>query len=438
MPEEKPSLFRKEALERMSSPERLDQLIQIVSPNDWLLLGTMLAMMIVVVAWCIWGKLPTTVTGQGVIVRPRKIVEIQSPAAGRLVNFSLQVGDTVRQGDVLGLIDQAEIRKQQQEDRIRLAELESQDREKSALQEEQTRLEARDVEAQKKYLLMQIANREESIKNAQLLEPVLKRRREGLQEAVAQGLEPKVSAELLQAEREYYDNQAQVSNLQAQLSEIESQIKQLDTKETELTRTLLEASSGRKNQILELRKDIALYEVQIEKNTEIICEHFGRIVEIAANLGQIVNPGARLASVEVQESTGKLVSVTYFPVRDGKRIKPGMRIQVTPETVKRERFGGILGTVSSVSAFPVTKEGATLILGNPEVAGQLLRDEPQIEVIADLVEDVSTYSGYRWSSSKGPRLPVTAGTTTNVRVTLEMRTPVTYILPFLRETSGIY
>jgi len=422
----------------MSSPERLDQLIQIVSPNDWLLLGTTLAMMIFVVAWCIWGQLPTTVTGQGVIVRPRKIVEIQSPAAGRLVNFNLQVGDAVSQGDILGLIDQAEIRKQLQEDRLRLEELESQDREKTALQKAQIRLEARDVESQKKYLLMQIANREESIKNSELLEPVLRKRREALREAVVEGLEPKVSSEMLQAEREYYDNQDQTSSLHTQLSEIEIQIKQLDTKETELTRTLLEASTGRKNQILELRKNTALYEVQIERDTKIVCGHFGRIVEIAANLGQIVNQGARLASVEVQESTGKLVSVSYFPVRDGKRIKPGMRIQVTPETVKRERFGGILGKVTSVSAFPVTKEGATLLLGNPEVAGQLLKDEPQIEVVADLLDDASTFSGYRWSSSKGPPLPVTAGTTTNGRVTLEMRSPVSYILPFLRGVSGIY
>src|SRR5208282_4479235 len=104
--------------------------------------------------------------------------------------------------------------------------------------------------------------------------------------------------------------------------------------ETELTRTLLELSTGRKNQILELHKNIALYEVQIEENTKIVCGHFGRIVEIVANVGQMVNPGARLASIEVQESTGKLVSVSYFPVRDGKRIKPGMKIQVTTETVK--------------------------------------------------------------------------------------------------------
>jgi HlyD family secretion protein len=436
--EEKQGIFRKQALERMSSPERLDQLIQIVSPRDWLLLGTMLAVMVFVVAWCMWGRLPTTLTGQGVIVRPRKIVEIQSSATGKLVSFNLRVGDEVRKGETLGLIDQTEIRKQLQEDRARLAELEVQDREKNALQQEQTRLQARDAAAQKNYLRMQIANREQSIKNDEALAPVLEKRRDVLREAVYQGLEPKISAELLVAEKEYLENQAQISSLHTELSEIESQIKQLDTKETELARTLFEASSSRKNQMLELRKNIALYEVQLAKNTQIVSEHSGRLVEIAANLGQVMNPGARLASLEVQEATADLVGVTYFPVRDGKRIRTGMSIQVTPDTVKRERFGGIRGRVLSVSAFPVTKEGAALLLGNSEIAQRLLKDEPQIEVVAELEKDSSTYSGYKWSSSKGPRLPITAATTTSGRVTVEMRSPVTYILPFLRAMSGIY
>jgi HlyD family secretion protein len=285
---------------------------------------------------------------------------------------------------------------------------------------------------------MQIANGEQSVKNAEALAPVLEKRRDSLREAVHEGLEPRVSAELLAAEKEYLDNQAQISSLRAQRSEIESQIKQLDTKETELARTLFEASTSRKNQMLELRKNIALYEVQLAKNTQIVSEHSGRVVEIAATLGQVMNPGARLASLEVQEAAADLVCVTYFPVRDGKRIRPGMPIQVTPDTVKRERFGGIQGKVLSVSVFPVTKEGAALLLGNSEIAQRLLGDEPQIEVVAELGKDPSTYSGYQWSSSKGPPLSITAGTTTSGRVTIEMRAPVTYILPFLRATSGIY
>ncbi len=62
MPEERQGIFRKQALERMSSPERLDQLIQIVSPKDWFLLAILLTLGAVSIAWCIWGRLPTTVS----------------------------------------------------------------------------------------------------------------------------------------------------------------------------------------------------------------------------------------------------------------------------------------------------------------------------------------------------------------------------------------
>ena len=438
MSDKEPGLFRKEALERMSSPERLDQLIRIVSPKDWLLLGTLLSMVVMLLVWCIWGRLPTTVSGQGVIIRPRRIVEIQSQAAGRLVTFSLRAGDTVRKGGVIGVIDQAEIRKQLQEDRARLVELRSQDREKSSLQQQQLGLQARDMDAQKKFLAMQTLNKERLIKDAEALAPVLKKRMESRKEMLAQGLIAKVSDEVFQAEKEYLENQSRISELQAQLREVESQLKQLDTKEQELTRQMFEASTSRKNEILSLNKNIALYEVQLERNSQIVSEYSGRVLEIASNLGQVLSAGSRIASVEVQESATDLVCVTYFPVRDGKRVRPGMSIQVTPDTVKRERFGGILGSVSSVSAFPVTKEAAALFLGTPDVAVRLLRDEPQIEVVAELQRDESAISGFKWSSSKGPPLPITAGTTTTARVMVEERAPVSYILPFLRSVSGIY
>jgi HlyD family secretion protein len=133
-----------------------------------------------------------------------------------------------------------------------------------------------------------------------------------------------------------------------------------------------------------------------------------------------------------------MMGVTYFAVKDGKQIKPGMQIQITPDTVKRERFGGIVGSITSVSAFPVTKEGAASVVGNPEVAENLIAQAgPKIEAIAFLELDPSTFSGYQWSASKGPTLKMTPGTTTTARVKVEERSPITFILPILREWSGI-
>ena len=115
-----------------------------------------------------------------------------------------------------------------------------------------------------------------------------------------------------------------------------------------------------------------------------------------------------------------------------------MTIHVAPDTVARQRFGSLLGTVTAVSAFPVTRDGIASLVGNAEVVTALTGQGPVIEVTAELVRDPTTVSGYKWSSSGGPALPMTAGTTTTGRVVLEHRAPITYLLPILREASGLY
>ena len=117
-----------------------------------------------------------------------------------------------------------------------------------------------------------------------------------------------------------------------------------------------------------------------------------------------------------------------------------MQIYITPNTVRRERFGGIVGTVTQVSPLPITKEGTISIVGNPEIVEELIaKVGPVIAVRAELERDSSTPSGYKWSSSRGPEnLPITSGTTTIVRVTIEQQAPIALILPIIREKSGIY
>jgi len=133
-----------------------------------------------------------------------------------------------------------------------------------------------------------------------------------------------------------------------------------------------------------------------------------------------------------------MLSVNYLALKNGKKIKPGMKILITPDTVKRTRFGGIVGEIKEVSSFPVTSEGATSVVGNSEVVRKLMGEEGgRIEAVAKLTLDSKTFSGYKWSSSKGPQLKISPGTTTTVKVTVEKRKPITFVLPILREWSGI-
>jgi len=70
------------------------------------------------------------VTGYGVLMRPRQVVDVQVPASGRLETLTVRTGDVVKKGDVLGRIDQAEMRQKLHEERTKLVALQKQDQDK--------------------------------------------------------------------------------------------------------------------------------------------------------------------------------------------------------------------------------------------------------------------------------------------------------------------
>ena len=205
-----------------------------------------------------------------------------------------------------------------------------------------------------------------------------------------------------------------------------------------LERENLEAATARENQIRDLRSRIALTELQVAKSGEIVCEYRGYVAETFATAGEVLGAGGRLLSLDIEDPATPPISLSYFPVKDGKRIQAGMRVQVTPDSVQRQRFGGILAKVISVTPLPVTKEGAANAIGNPDLVRDIMGEGAYIEVTAQLELDPRTFSGYRWSSSRGPELKMTSGLTTQARVTVEGRAPITYIFPILKEASGVY
>ena len=64
------TLFRQESLERLSSPEQLDQLMQIVNSRSWIPLASMGVLMGAGLLWSILGTVSVTVSGKGLIVHP--------------------------------------------------------------------------------------------------------------------------------------------------------------------------------------------------------------------------------------------------------------------------------------------------------------------------------------------------------------------------------
>lgn len=477
-------LIRKEVLQHQSSPKELDQLTQVVNSRAWLPLTTIGFLLFLTVIWSIFGRIPVFAEGQGILLRPRRIVQFQSPSSGLLISLNVDSGDEVDKGEIIGIVDQSELRQELQQEQNRLEDLLKQKKDTDILQKQ-------GIEGDRQTLIQQKLNLQRSLSNALALTPVLRSSNLGATRQNRQSLEQQLQrlkkllpalkqrrqirrslAEekaisqdvLLEAEQDYLDRLAQISDLEVQLKQlsvqeaqaeqdyvenlnliedIKAKLKENEARQTRLSKQDLEESLDKTNKVKETKRRIEQIKLQLANRTNIISPHKGRIIEIGTVLGKTIESGMPLGTIEVEDKNASLIGVTYFADKDGKQIESGMKTQITPSVVKRERFGGITGKVTKVSPFPVTIQDMEAIIGNNDLAQSFANklteegDGASIQVFAQLNKDANTASGYDWSSSTGPSLKMSPGTTTSVRVKIEERAPISYIIPLFRSLTGI-
>lgn len=470
-------LFRQEALERTASPERLDQLVPMVHPKRWCALAAMGSVVIAGLAWSVFGRIPITVTGRGVLIYPSQVSTIQSPSSGRILSLNVREGDPVKKGQVIAVVDQSELENELQLMRSKLAQLRLQDQTATAQQDQRALLNQAFV-AQQRQTLEQRLQTERSLtpelqvrsqasiqqerqalqQRLQTLQTQLPAYKDRWQKRQAIAAEGALSQDdVLQAEREYQaleqeqeqlatqlkqldvkaaDAQRETLRHRDQLTELQAQLKELDTRTATQAEQDLAAATNRKKEIQETERAIAQLTLELNQNSQIVSPYDGRVLELTAQPGQRLEAGMGVSVISTHKGKEPLMSVTFLPDKDGKQIAAGMQAQVTPATVKREEYGGLVGKVESISEFPVTQQGVTRLIGNPDVLPGLLTAGPQIAIFTKL-EAAATPTGYRWSSSQGPDQSLSAGMTTTVRITVEERTPISYVLPILKSWVGM-
>lgn len=95
----------------------------VVSPKDWLPLGSLVVFGILAILWSLWGKIAITVTGKRVLINPRRVVELQSPISGELKSLKIRDGQCFAQNEILAIIDPSATKQQLQQQQDRLSQL---------------------------------------------------------------------------------------------------------------------------------------------------------------------------------------------------------------------------------------------------------------------------------------------------------------------------
>ncbi|MFZ5643680.1 MAG: NHLP bacteriocin system secretion protein [Bacillota bacterium] len=459
-------LFRKVALDKLSSPEQLDQLITVTTPRAWFALLAIACILATSVLWGIFGSIPTKVSGQGVIAQSFGIYNIVSRSSGQISDIRVVAGDAVKKGDVVARIDQPQLAEQINDLQKQLAQLKK--LEESGIKEGEDNIigsELTDL-----YILTQkiteakaaLAYAEADYKNAisgqshdiQMAEINLEQAR--VSEQAKKSYLDKMTVlyqsgavsenDLTNAQRDFDLQRLAVESAQASLNKLaagdwEDTIINYREKlgQAQLSLQMLKEQFATTKVIktAEIEDRIRKLQNDLFTSSEILSQVDGRVVEVKVNKGDIVQPGDRLFSLEREGSTIKQEAVLYVPAEKGKRILPGMEALISPSTVKKEEYGYILGRVISVSEYPATSQEMMHTLGNEDLVARLAGEGVPLEIHVDITDDDSTVSGFKWTSTSGPPQKISSGTLCGGSVTVSKERPIGMVIPALKRDLSI-
>ena len=302
------SIFSKEALEKLRSPDRLDLMMPITKPVHWMIIAAVGVFLFSVILWSIFGAFTVTADGMGLITDYGGIVTItSSESSGTLISLAVRSGMPVEIGDCVA----------------------------------------------------------------------------------------------------HVINSQNVANL---LTERES----------------LELA-GSDREVRQRAYDFDSKNYAQMKMSEIFSAYSGIVDEIMVRKGDMLNPGTPICTVRLTENSEELNGVLYIPVKNGKRVEPGMIIQIVPNGIDVKESGSLVATVRSVSQYPISPQGIQARLGNSQLAQWITNSQggsALMEVEFDLVEDENSESGYLWTSVVGEHKPITPGSFCTGSIVIERQAPI--------------
>ena len=87
------SIFRKAALDALSTPEQLNQPLQLLRPTQWVLLTSLGLFSLTILGWSIFGRIPVRISGKGVLIKPNSLTVVQSETSGQIAELLVKIGD---------------------------------------------------------------------------------------------------------------------------------------------------------------------------------------------------------------------------------------------------------------------------------------------------------------------------------------------------------
>ena len=374
--------------------------------------------------WVLFWPVPTEVVGRGVMIVPGGSRVIDARAEGQILSIGVKVWQTVCKGQplitmYLPTLDQ-ELRRQEH-DLLQLIGINANLNQRDGVRLESARR-VRDTSLAKLQSERLRLGRLRRTYNQKVADFRLLARRD----VVAP-----LSEEVVATEDRATQLDVTIENLRIREKEVLDAFEKVKLEiDTEQQRRLY--------RIDDTRRQIKVTKARLGYEGTLLADRPGQILDLQVVRGQTVKPGQRLGTLGGKLGD-TLFAVAYFPPADARRLPIGLPMEVVPDWNERGRFGGLLGQVQRVSLLPATREDVDTTMGNPQLAEALVKGGPVMRADIALDRGPRSFDGYRWTLSRGSSVfPIREGLTLKAHGYVEWRTPISYVLPVLRELTGSY
>ncbi|MFO0425203.1 MAG: biotin/lipoyl-binding protein [Planctomyces sp.] len=297
--------------DQLSSPDELDRLLVVVTLRGWIPLLTLLSLCVAAIVWGIFGRIPVTVSGHGILISPGNVKGLQAQSGGQLAELDLRVGQRVEKGQKLGTLSQSSLRTEIEQTSRKLLEVRRTHDDAVKLENSRRTLEQASVAEQSALITKEIrklqlhisglrsknevfnrSQRENLMRTRQLSEKSrdsLTKFLEGLQTLKKEGLAS--GQTLLDAERQLDESQLRLADLDVKLSEIDVreiesaenltvqenriadltlQLKKIEIEDKRSQQELLEKRAVRETELNDLQRILDRLNVDLEQRSQLL------------------------------------------------------------------------------------------------------------------------------------------------------------------------
>jgi HlyD family secretion protein len=411
------TLFRKEALEKQSGPRTQEERMQLIAPRWWIAVVAVAFVCCLSVYWGWYGRIYTKVNGSGMMVRSGEFRDMVSLSDGIIQSLNITEGVPVSEGEILVVmslpLEQIELDhyqsrfKSMKEDVAGLHRLtETHVKQRTALT---SRIAADSGKIMKdlERLLKQLTD---------LYEKYQSFRGRGL---VTESETVAVLQNMLNTE---------VSLIRQHQETANNEMGKLDHEH------VFEREFWQKDrEIRESQQDLALRMAQYIQRKHIVCHSDGNIINIHKSIGDHVASGEAVCTLQHPDGDGLFVDAMISAAQI-KTVREGQTVHISPSDTEPYRIGYMLGTVEKVGLYPANTARLSNWYKNEDLIRLFKGNDAAGTVRVRLISDPANPAGVQWTGKIPENVDISAGRLCTIKVTVEQRAPISYVLPYIRKT----